>query len=413
MAYEKAFSAIFDSNLTSLITSAILFMMASGAVKGFAVTLTIGIIASMFAAILVTRVLFRWAVDLNLLRKLSFMNLVKATHFDFLGQWKACAIASSVLVLLAISAFFIRQERAFGVDFTGGTLVQFELGKTVNVPLADVKKAIGELTLVQTAYAQIESNPATGALLTIRCGTDDEAKGVKDTTLIITKLRESIPAFGQKVTAETASDGRKVGDYLLPESRQEVSPLIGGAFLRDSVIALGLGLIGILIYITIRFEFSFALGGFIAILHDVIISIGLVVLFGGELSLIHVGAILTIAGYSINDTIVVFDRVRESLFFRSGSIKDIMNEAINATLSRTLLTSATTIITVSILSLFGGSDLRDFSVMILIGLVVGTYSSIFVASPIVLWWSSRKGRDLRQDVVTAAVEQDILALDHK
>jgi SecD/SecF fusion protein len=413
MAYEKAFSAIFDSNVTSLITASILFMMASGAVKGFAVTLTIGIIASMFAAILVTRVLFRWAVDLDLLRKLSFMNLVKATHFDFLGQRRTCAIASGVLILLALASFAIRKERAFGVDFTGGTLVQFELGKEFDVPLADVKKAIGELTLAKTAYAQVESNPATGALLTIRCGTDDEAKGVKDTTLIINKLREAIPALGAKVTEATATDGRKVGDYVLPESRQEVSPLIGGTFLRESLIALTLGLIGILIYVTIRFEFSFALGGFIAIIHDVVISIGLVVLMGGELSLIHVGAILTIAGYSINDTIVVFDRVRESLFYRSGSIKDLMNEAINATLSRTLLTSATTIVTVSILSLFGGSDLRDFSVMILIGLVVGTYSSIFVASPIVLWWSSRKGGDLRQDVVNTTVEQEILALDNK
>ena len=172
-----------------------------------------------------------------------------------------------------------------------------------------------------------------------------------------------------------------------------------------------LGLVGILIYVTVRFEFSFALGGFIAILHDVIISLGIVVLLGGELSLIHVGAILTIAGYSINDTIVVFDRVRESLFYRSGSVKDLMNEAINATLSRTLLTSATTIITVAILSLFGGSNLRDFSVIILIGLVVGTYSSIFVASPVVLWWSSRKGGNLRDDVVTSSIEQEILALD--
>ena len=158
-----------------------------------------------------------------------------------------------------------------------------------------------------------------------------------------------------------------------------------------------------------RFEFSFALGGVVASLHDVAISIGLVVLLGGELSLIHVGAILTIAGYSINDTIVVFDRIRESLLIRHGSIKDIMNEAINATLSRTLLTSATTIITVAILSFFGGSSLRDFSVMILIGLVVGTYSSIFVASPIVLWWSQRKGGDLRTSVLATEIAAETSA----
>jgi SecD/SecF fusion protein len=167
--------------------------------------------------------------------------------------------------------------------------------------------------------------------------------------------------------------------------------------------------LGILVYITVRFEFSFALGGFIAILHDVVVAVGLVVLFGGELSLIHVGAILTIAGYSINDTIVVFDRIRESLLTRSGSIKGIMNEAINATLSRTVLTSATTIITVAILSFFGGSSLRDFSVMILIGLLVGTYSSIFVASPVVLWWSNRKGGDLRTDVLATEIAAEAKA----
>ena len=140
-----------------------------------------------------------------------------------------------------------------------------------------------------------------------------------------------------------------------------------------------------------------------ALLHDVIISVGIVVLLDFELSLIHVGAILTIAGYSINDTIVIFDRIRETVLIRTGAIKDIMNEAINATLSRTILTSATTIVTVAILSLFGGSALRDFSVMILIGLVIGTYSSVFVASPIVLWWSQRKGGNLRKDVLATTL----------
>ena len=162
-----------------------------------------------------------------------------------------------------------------------------------------------------------------------------------------------------------------------------------------------------MLYITVRFEFSFALGGFVAILHDVLISIGLVVLLGSELSLIHVGAILTIAGYSINDTIVIFDRIRETLLVRQGSIRTIMNEAINITLSRTVLTSLTTIITVAILSFFGGSNLRDFSVMILIGLVIGTYSSIFVAAPIVYWWSRRKGGNLREAVLATEIKAEV------
>jgi SecD/SecF fusion protein len=394
-SYDKAFTAIFDSNFTSLITAVLLFIFGSSAIKGFSITLTIGIVASMFSAILVTRVLFRWGTDLNALKKVSFLNLFKATKFDFIGKSRACALLSIVLVVLSLAAFGLRKDHAFGVDFTGGTLIKFQLGTDVKIPTADVEKALSTLQLAKAAYPQEQGNPATGTLLTVRCDT-------RDADTIIAKLRESIPALGEKkseANSETAADH----NYVIDSSKVEVSALIGGTFLKDSLIALVLGLIGILLYITFRFEFSFALGGFVAILHDVIISVGLVVLLGGELSLIHVGAILTIAGYSINDTIVVFDRIRENLLIRGGSIKSIMNEAINATLSRTLLTSATTIITVAILSLFGGSSLRDFSVMILIGLVVGTYSSVFVASPIVLWWSKRKGGDLRTDVL--ATEQ--------
>ena len=300
---------------------------------------------------------------------------------------------------MALGAFGIKKEKAFGIDFTGGTLVQFQLGKDVNVPLEDVEKALQSLKLTKAAFPQEQGNPVTGTLLTIRSDSRDAAQ-------IVDQLRQSIPALGEK-EAEANPDGTH--SYVIESSKEEVSALIGETFLWNSLIALGVGLVGILIYITARFEFSFALGGFVAILHDVIISIGLVVLLGGELSLIHVGAILTIAGYSINDTIVVFDRIRESLLIRHGSIKNIMNEAINATLSRTLLTSATTIITVAILAGFGGSSLRDFSVMILVGLVVGTYSSIFVATPIVFWWSHRKGGDLRTTVRATQIAEETAA----
>ena len=396
-SYEKAFTAIFDSNVTSLITAIILFWMTSGTIKGFAVTLTIGIVASMFSAILVTRVLFRWGIDLNLLKKLNFLDLIGHTKFDFLGKRRKAAMFSGVLLLLSVGAFAVRQERALGVDFTGGTLIQFQLGKDKVVPIADVEKTLQSLNLSRGAFPQEQSNPATGSSLTVRCDTPDADR-------ITAALRESIPALTEHTVL---ADGAK--NYVIDSSKKEISALIGGTFLREAVVALILGLIGILVYITIRFEFSFALGGFVAILHDVAVAVGFVVLFGGELSLIHVGAILTIAGYSINDTIVVFDRIRESLLIRSGSIKSIMNEAINATLSRTLLTSATTIITVAILSLYGGSALREFSIMILIGLLVGTYSSVFVAAPVVLWWSNRKGGNLRSDVLATEISAEAKA----
>jgi len=394
-SYDKAFSAIFDANITSLISAIILFSMASGSIKGFAVTLTIGLVASMFSAILVTRVLFRWGTDTNLLRKMTFLNLIKATHIDFLSAAKKTGMISSIFIVISLAAFAMKRESALGIDFTGGTRVQFQLNKK-EVTLDQVNKVLDTLILTRAAVPQIESNPVTGALLSVRTDKADAEK-------IITALRTDIP-----VLAEKDANG---SSYLIDESKEEVSALIGGSFLRESLIALILGLIGIAIYITIRFEFSFALGAFVALLHDVVIAVGIVVLLGRELSLIHVGAILTIAGYSINDTIVIFDRIRETVLLRTGDIKDIMNEAINATLSRTVLTSATTIVTVLILSLYGGSALRDFSIMILIGLVIGTYSSVFVASPIVLWWSQRKGGNLRKDVLATTLAAEAAKAD--
>ena len=394
-SYDKAFSAIFDANITSLISAIILFSMASGSIKGFAVTLTIGLVASMFSAILVTRVLFRWGTDTNLLRKMTFLNLIKATHIDFLSAAKKTGMISSIFIVISLAAFAMKRESALGIDFTGGTRVQFQLNKK-EVTLDQVNKVLDTLPLTRAAVPQIESNPVTGSLLSVRTDKADAEK-------IITALRTDIP-----VLAEKDANG---SSYLIDESKEEVSALIGGSFLRESLIALILGLIGIAIYITIRFEFSFALGAFVALLHDVVIAVGIVVLLGRELSLIHVGAILTIAGYSINDTIVIFDRIRETVLIRTGAIKDIMNEAINATLSRTVLTSATTIVTVLILSLYGGSALRDFSIMILIGLVIGTYSSVFVASPIVLWWSQRKGGNLRKDVLATTLAAEAAKAD--
>ncbi len=453
-AYEKAFSAIFDANITSLITAMILFWLGSSSIKGFAITLTIGLLASMFSSILVTRVLYRWGLDTGVLRQLSFLNLIRSAKYDFLGQAKRAAIASTTLLVVCLAGFGFQREDALGIDFTGGTLLQFQLGEE-EIPFEEVEAALAEVDTTRAPFPQEEFTITTGTLLSIRCDTEDSAA-------ISQKLRETFPLLGARTltynlgdeapsadavreridaldpaagVAVTVDDGVltvncDIADYeaiastlleafpaiasLDPDddmrsafdiqaSTEVVSALIGTQFLKESLIALGIGLLGIMIYVSIRFEFSFAVGAIAAILHDVIISVGIVVLFGRELSMIHVGAILTIAGYSVNDTIVIFDRIRETLLIRGGEVKDIMNEAINATLSRTIITSTTTIITVMLLSVFGGSTLFDFSIVILVGLFVGTYSSIFVAAPIVLWWSSRKGGSLRRDVLATEI----------
>jgi len=389
-SYDRAFSAIFDSHVTSLITAAILFAFGGSAIKGFAITLIIGVTASLFSAILVTRVIFRWGIDFGMFKKLTFLDLIKSHHYDFMGKRRICIILAIITLIISIGAFAVRGERAMGIDFTGGTLIKFQLGKETKIPLDEVRKVVEGMQLSKAAYPQQEKNLTTGTMITVRCAT-------KDSKAIIEKLRESIPALG-----EMKPDSK---EYAIDASQDEVSALIGGTALTDSLIAIALGLLGIVLYMTLRFEFSFALGGFVAIFHDIIICVGVVVLMGGELSLIHVGAVLTIAGYSISDTIIVFDRVREMLLTRTDSVEKVMNEAVNATLSRTLLTSGATLISVAILAFLGGTALRDFGVMIFIGIIVGTFSSIFIASPVVLWWSKRKGGSIR-DVVLASVAKE-------
>ncbi len=395
-AYDRAFSAIFDSHVTSLITAVILFMLGSGTIKGFAVTLTIGVTASLFSAILVTRVIFRWGIDLGWFKKLTFLNLIKAANYDFMGKRKICIGFALATIVASLAAFGIQGEKALGIDFTGGTRMMFQLGKENKVTQAEVDKVVTAIRpqLSKEAYPQFESNPATGTLLTVRCAN-------KDAKFISEKLRESIPALGAKKADSN--------EYVIDASQEEVSALIGGSFLTQSLIAIALGFVGIMAYMTMRFEFSFALGGFVAIFHDVLICIGIVVMMGGELSLIHVGAVLTIAGYSISDTIVVFDRVREMLLIRTDSVEKIMNEAINATLSRTLLTSGATLISTAILTWLGGSALRDFGFIIFIGIIIGTFSSIFIASPVVLWWSNRKGGNIRDVVLASAAKEEALS----
>ncbi|MGB8167679.1 MAG: protein translocase subunit SecD [Chthoniobacteraceae bacterium] len=363
-AYEKAFSAIFDSNLTTLITAVILFWKATGPVKGFAVTLTIGIAASMFSALLVTRNCFAWAIESGLLRRVRMSSLIRATSFDFLSKRRLSVGLSVAVIIAAVSIFIARGEKNFGVDFKGGDLLVFEAQKMV--PEADVRSALREIDLAESAV-QTEKSPEK-EFLTVR-----SAPGTSDQ--IARHLQEKFAEAGLRV-----------------EQNDKVGKVVGDELARNSLIALGLGLVGIFAYVAARFELSFAVAAIVALLHDVILTIGAFALFERELSLIIVGAVLTIAGYSINDTIVVFDRIREGI--RNGeadSLEKIMNRSINDTLSRTILTGGTTVLSTLALYFLGGPVLHDFAFAILIGILVGTYSSIFVASPIVLWWSRRKG----------------------
>jgi SecD/SecF fusion protein len=185
---------------------------------------------------------------------------------------------------------------------------------------------------------------------------------------------------------------------------ETVGSIVGKELAIKSSIAFGIAMICIFIYLVIFYELSFAVGAIIALFHDCVITIGLCVILGQQLSIIHISALLTVAGYSINDTIVVFDRIREIIKSRNGDIRDIMNEAISMTLSRTLLTGVTTLGPMAALYFFGGPAMKDLSLPIIIGVLVGTYSSIYIASPIVLWWARWTGKSLRRQVLDSSRE---------
>ncbi len=370
--FEKAFSAIFDSNVTTLITSVILFWKATGPVKGFAVTLTMGIVASLFTALIVTRNLFEWALSSGTLKKVKMSSLISATNFDFLGKRKIAITISLLIIASSFGIMAVKGDRLLGVDFKGGDRLVLE-ARGEKAGVAEVRAAIEELK-VGEAVVQIEKSKDK-EYLTIR-SPEKSAEAIQEL------LKQRFPK----------------SDFV-QNQLEHVGSLIGAELLHNSALALGFGMIGILIYVTIRFEFSFALGALVALLHDVIITIGAFALFGRELSLIIVGAVLTIAGYSVNDTIVVFDRIREGIHNgRRGTILEIMNLSVNETLSRTILTGGVTLITTVGLYIFGGPVLNDFAFAILVGVLVGTYSSVFVAAPVVLWWSNRGGKDLRTEI---------------
>ncbi len=373
-AYDKAFSAIFDANVTTLITSIILFWQASGSVKGFAVTLTLGIIASMFSAMLVTRMLFRWAIEKFGMKKLTMMNLIPSKTFDFLGKRALALTMSIVLIGGSIAVLAWKGEANLGIDFRGGELLVVD--STPLVPVDEARSALKKVDLGDVVIQK--EREGLKEMLAIRSPADTSDR-------ILAALQESFPDNG-----------------VVQISQEKVGPQIGLEFAKRALFALFLGIVGILVYVTIRFEFSFALATVAALLHDVIITLGLFALIGGELSLVMVGAVLTIAGYSVNDTIVVFDRIRDGLKQGDrGSTQTLMNKAINDTLGRTILTGGTTLLSVAALYFFGGAVLRDFSFAILVGIAVGTYSSIFVASPIVLWWSKLRGKSIRREVLEA------------
>jgi SecD/SecF fusion protein len=384
-AYEKAFSAIADSNITTFISAVILFAIAGGLVKGFAVTLMMGLLSSMIGALIVTRVVFMWVIDKGLLKRLSTVRIIPDRVFDILSKSRGFIIASLVITVISFAVLIGKGSQSFGIDFRGGALTHIELTPGKNISDAELDGLLKDLKLpdgsaIGSYYPQRKGNATGGDVIAVR---SEEKAG----PVIETAVKE------------------RFQDRIQGTQLSTVGALIGNEMALISLIALGVALVGIFIYLICRFEFAFAVGALVALFHDVAMVPGLCVLFGQELSLIHVGALLTIAGYSINDTIVVFDRIRETIQRGAGgSLRDLMNEAICKTLSRTLLTGPTALAPMVVLLFLGNPAMLEFALPITIGVLVGTYSSIFIAAPLVLWYVRYTGTSLHRQVLDAQLE---------
>lgn len=369
--YSKAFSTILDANVTTLLTAAILFWQGSGAIRGFAVTLSAGILVSMLMVLVFTRMFLETLAEKTKITGMKMLSFLKPeTKIDFVGKRKIAAVVSIALIVATWGLFAAKGPSAnLGIDFTGGYsyLLRFEQPPAVE----QVRDTLNSAGIDGVTLQYQKSFGATG----------------QNARLLEMKVSEEAgPTALEAVKTTFAANG------VQEAGEEKIGAQIGQELTRKGITAIVVAMIGIIIYISIRFEFAFAVGAIVALLHDVLITVGIYCLFGRQLSLPIIAALLTIVGYSVNDTIVVFDRIREDIKLMKGraSYREIANLSINQTLSRTLLTSLTTLLTVVMLVAVGGGAINDFAVALLIGVLVGTYSSIFIATPVVLLWHKEK-----------------------
>ncbi len=297
------------------------------------------------------------------------IELIKKTNIDFMGKRSYAFALSGIIFLLGILAIIqiVRGTANLGIDFTGGTAVQIKFEKPV--VLSEVRKALEEGGLKDSDLQDI---PAERKVL-----------------IRVKKKEETLGGFSDIIVA--ALSKRFSDQQLVVDSTTEIGPKVGERLRKDALFAILAATIGLLTYIAFRFQFRFGVGATIATLHDVFAVLGIFYILNHEINLIVVSALLAIAGYSLTDTVVVFDRIRENLKMKfKEPVAQVVNQSINEVLSRTVVTSLTTLMAAIALFFFGGEVIHDFSLAIIIGVCVGTFSSIFVASPIVILWGGQR-----------------------
>ncbi|BDD10561.1 protein translocase subunit SecDF [Fulvitalea axinellae] len=388
--YSKAFSSIFDANVTTFLVAAILYVLGLGPVKGFAITLMIGIATSFFTAVFVTRVIMSWMTKKGNASNMSFAlpwskDVMVGANFDFLGKRKMAYTFSIAFIALGIVALVIKGGLNMGVDFKGGRsyVVQFDQP----VSATSLKTSLmGSFNNEGTEVKTFGANNTLKITTTFMINDDTDAADETVKNALVAGLEK---ATNEKFAGEGVNP--KAGEFSI-QSSSKVGATIADDIKTSSLEAGVLALIVLFLYILLRFrKLQFSAGAVVALTHDVLFVISafaIARLFGVdfEIDQVFVAAILTIVGYSINDTVVVFDRIREELgaTVRKVNRIEVFNRAINSTISRTLITSLTTFIVVMILLIFGGEVLRSFSFAMVIGVLIGTYSSIFIATPVVI-----------------------------
>jgi preprotein translocase subunit SecD len=371
LGYEKALSAIIDANITTFLTAVILFAMGAGPVRGFAITLGLGIITSVFTAIFVTRLLVVIWFERKRPRAIftgKYLRLVKAqTAFDFFSRAKVWLGISAVMVVVAFGSFMY-QGLNFGIDFKGGTTLRIQSEQPIDI--AEYRASLEALDLGEVAITQV-FDPTFGPtdnVATVAIQAQDGEEAVTNDT--INAVQSAMQTIDPDMTFPAV---------------ESVGPTVSGELIQAAIIAVVLAIGAVLIYIWLRFEWQFALGAVAALVHDVVLTIGIFSELQIRFDLAIIAALLTIVGYSLNDTVVVFDRVRENLRkYKAKDLKEVLNLSINETLSRTFMTSFTTLLALISLYVLGGDVIRGFVFAMIWGVIVGTYSSIFVASTTLL-----------------------------
>ncbi|KPJ99558.1 MAG: preprotein translocase subunit SecF [Desulfobacterales bacterium SG8_35] len=368
--FDKAFWTIIDSQVTTLITALALFLFGTGPIKGFAVTLTLGIIFNLISTLFGTRLVYDVLHAKRILKPFSFFQFITTPKFNYMNLKKISFAVSGFLVLIGLIAFVQigRGKANLGVDFSGGTLVQYKAEQPFT--LQEVRKLLADQGLEGVDLQKVENE----FRLIVR----------------VKKSEEQVENLGKKISMIFAENMPE--KQFVMESQEAIGSSVSEVLRNKALQAIAISLIGVILYLAMRFDLSFGVAAAIATFHDVMVVLGVCWLLNVEITLLIVTALLTLAGYSLNDTVVVFDRIRENLKkSEQGSIKiqeyaAIINLSINEVLSRTILTVLTTALALFALFFFGGTVIHDFCFALLVGLLVGTYSSIFVASPVLSLW---------------------------